>query len=121
MGGNATAFSTVVDGQQTLHSGDALRFATKPVVVGRALYFVVGQVRAANPYPIRTLRSNLHKLATAAGCEGVEYVLKRQVPLLTACHGVLNSVWALALYVPITQSEADTCGWLHEQGAVWFR
>ena len=44
MGGNATAFSTVVDGQHTLRSGDALRLATKPVMVGRALYFVVGQV-----------------------------------------------------------------------------
>lgn len=49
MGGNATAFSTVVEGQYTLHSGDALRLATKPMVVGRALYFVVGQVGAASP------------------------------------------------------------------------
>ena len=42
MGG--TAFNTVVDGQRTLQSGDALRLTTKPVLVGRALYFVVGQV-----------------------------------------------------------------------------
>lgn len=51
MGANVTAFTTVVDGQHTLQSGDALRLATKPVVVGRALYFVVGQVSAANSCP----------------------------------------------------------------------
>ncbi|KAL3158051.1 hypothetical protein ABBQ32_011660 [Trebouxia sp. C0010 RCD-2024] len=39
-----TAFNTVIDGQRTLQSGDALRLTTKPVLVGRALYFVVGQV-----------------------------------------------------------------------------
>lgn len=39
-----TAFDKVVDGQQTLHSGDVLRLATKPVLVGRALHFIVGEV-----------------------------------------------------------------------------
>ena len=57
MGGNVTAFSTVVDGQHTLHSGDALRLATKPVVVARALYFVVGQVGAASPYSAHVLHN----------------------------------------------------------------
>ncbi|KAL0055143.1 hypothetical protein WJX82_007626 [Trebouxia sp. C0006] len=44
LGAQVTAFDSVEDGQQTLHSGDVLRLATKPVVVGRALHFVVGQV-----------------------------------------------------------------------------
>lgn len=39
-----TAFESVVDGQQTLKYGDVLRLATKPVLVGRALHFIVGQV-----------------------------------------------------------------------------
>lgn len=57
-----TAFNTVVDGQRTLQSGDALRLATKPVLVGRALYFVVGQVSAANTHLT-------HSLAVAAYTE----------------------------------------------------
>ena len=63
MGGNVTAFSTVVDGQYTLHSGDVLRLTTKPVVTGRALYFVVGQVSAANPYPIYPLHTIVYYLS----------------------------------------------------------
>ena len=51
MGRSVTAFSTVVDAQRTLQSGDVLRLATKPVIVGRALCFVVSQVSAANTYP----------------------------------------------------------------------
>jgi len=43
-GAQVTAFDSVEDGQQTLHNGDVLRLATKPVVVGRALHFIVGQV-----------------------------------------------------------------------------
>lgn len=43
LGAQVTAFDSVEDGQQTLHSGDVLRLATKPVVVGRALHFIVGQ------------------------------------------------------------------------------
>lgn len=49
MGGNVTTFSSVSDGQRTLQSGDVLRLATKPVLVGRALHFVVGQVSARKP------------------------------------------------------------------------
>ncbi len=44
LGAQVTAFDSVEDGQQTLHNGDVLRLATKPVVVGRALHFIVGQV-----------------------------------------------------------------------------
>ena len=44
LGAQVTAFDSVVDGQQTLHSGDVLRLATKPVLVGRALHFIVGEV-----------------------------------------------------------------------------
>jgi len=43
LGAQVTAFDSVEDGQQTLHNGDVLRLATKPVVVGRALHFIVGQ------------------------------------------------------------------------------
>ena len=48
MGGNVTTFSSVSDGQHTLQTGDVLRLATKPVLVGRALHFVVGQVSACS-------------------------------------------------------------------------
>ena len=49
MGAGLTAFDSVDDGHRTLHSGDVLRLATKPVVVGRALHFIVGQVSASSP------------------------------------------------------------------------
>ena len=132
MGGNVTAFSTVVDGQHTLRSGDALRLATKPVAVGRALYFVVGQVSTANPYPpshctlLCTISVNtfwgsisrestcfqlpglIHNLAVAAGCEVVGFVLKRQAPVVTVCLGKLVSFWASALHASKVQFEAGT-------------
>ena len=44
LGPQVTAFHSILDGKQTLHSGDVLRLATKPVLIGQALFFIVGQV-----------------------------------------------------------------------------
>lgn len=47
LGPQQTAFHSVLDGKQTLRTGEVLRLATKPVLVGRALYFTVGQVNVS--------------------------------------------------------------------------
>ena len=43
-GGLVTAFDRVADGTRTLQKGDALRMSTKPILAGRAVNFLVGQV-----------------------------------------------------------------------------
>ena len=51
LGPQVTAFHNVLNGKQTLQSGDVLRLATKPVLIGKALFFIVGQVTSVLTLP----------------------------------------------------------------------
>jgi hypothetical protein len=48
-GEDITVFERIDDGSRTIRKGDVVRLHRKPVLMGRVLYFFIGQVRNHMP------------------------------------------------------------------------